>query len=186
MSWHSLCYILHGNISVYFDGTGNREHFDALKVYLLSRSISRLKNEFQAGNGKVNLQLLLNFFQNTCSSCLKLPLFLQITVDFIEGFPPIDLQLGKHVFLSTGDFYLATRSWFFFQASQFWVIYLFFYCNHFTPGPILFVPTKQCMWFHLPWKNERDTIILNGLIENSCMLYWILIHPCSCGYTPII
>jgi isoleucyl-tRNA synthetase len=110
MSWHSLCYILHGNISVYFDGTGNREHFDALKVYLLSRSISRLKNEFQAGNGKVNLQLLLNFFQNTCSSCLKLPLFLQITVDFIEGFPPIDLQLGKHVFLSTGDFYLATRS----------------------------------------------------------------------------
>ncbi|XP_006656298.1 isoleucine--tRNA ligase, cytoplasmic-like [Oryza brachyantha] len=64
---------------------GNREHFDALKVYLLSRSISRLKNEFQAGNGK-------------------------ITVDFIEGFSPIDLQLGKHVFLSAGDFYMASRS----------------------------------------------------------------------------
>uniref|UniRef100_A0A0E0CKC8 Uncharacterized protein n=1 Tax=Oryza meridionalis TaxID=40149 RepID=A0A0E0CKC8_9ORYZ len=36
---------------------GTREHFDALKVYLLSRSISRLKNEFQAGNGKITVEL---------------------------------------------------------------------------------------------------------------------------------
>uniref|UniRef100_A0ACD5UJZ9 Uncharacterized protein n=1 Tax=Avena sativa TaxID=4498 RepID=A0ACD5UJZ9_AVESA len=65
--------------------SGNSDHVDALRVYLSSRSISRLKNEFQTGNGK-------------------------ITVRCIEGYPPIDLQLGKHVFLSAGDFYQANRS----------------------------------------------------------------------------
>jgi len=65
--------------------SGNSDHVDALRVFLSSRSISRLKNEFQTGNGK-------------------------ITVRCIEGYPPIDLQLGKHVFLSAGDFYQANRS----------------------------------------------------------------------------
>ncbi|VAI81034.1 unnamed protein product [Triticum turgidum subsp. durum] len=65
--------------------SGNSDHVEALRVYLLSRSISRLKNEFQTGNGK-------------------------ITVKCIEGYPPIDLQLGKHIFLSAGDFYQANRS----------------------------------------------------------------------------
>ncbi|GJN13246.1 hypothetical protein PR202_ga31597 [Eleusine coracana subsp. coracana] len=65
--------------------SGNSDHVEALRVYLLSRSISRLKSEFQARNG-------------------------MITVDFIEGYPPIVLQLGKHVFLSAGDSYLARQS----------------------------------------------------------------------------
>ncbi|KAG2613221.1 hypothetical protein PVAP13_4KG344900 [Panicum virgatum] len=65
--------------------SGNNDHVEALRVYLLSRSLSRLKNQFQAGNG-------------------------MITVDCIEGYPPINLQLGKHVFLSAGDFYLASGS----------------------------------------------------------------------------
>ncbi|TVU08293.1 hypothetical protein EJB05_41693 [Eragrostis curvula] len=65
--------------------SGNSDHVEALRVYLMSRSISRLKAEFQAGNG-------------------------MITVDCIEGYPPISLQLGKHVFLSAGDFYLARQS----------------------------------------------------------------------------
>jgi len=65
--------------------SGNNDHVEALRVYLLSRSLSRLKNQFQAGNG-------------------------MITVDCIEGYPAINLQLGKHVFLSAGDFYLASRS----------------------------------------------------------------------------
>ncbi|CAN6194017.1 unnamed protein product [Urochloa humidicola] len=63
----------------------NNDHMEALRVYLSSRSLSRLKTQFQAGKGV-------------------------ITVDCIEGYPPISLQLGKHVFLSAGDFYLATRS----------------------------------------------------------------------------
>jgi hypothetical protein len=40
----------------------------------------------------------------------SLPTFFQITVDCIEGYPPVSLLLGKHVFLSAGDFYLASRS----------------------------------------------------------------------------
>nr|CAB3470983.1 unnamed protein product [Digitaria exilis] len=62
-----------------------KDHSEALTVYLSSRSLSRLKSQFQAGNG-------------------------MITVDCIEGFPPISLQLGKDVFLSAGEFYLASRS----------------------------------------------------------------------------
>nr|ACF86790.1 unknown [Zea mays] len=65
--------------------SGNSNHVEALRVYLLSKSLSRLKNQFQSGNGV-------------------------ITVDCIEGYPLIRLQLGKHVFLSAGDFYLASRS----------------------------------------------------------------------------
>ncbi|AQK81821.1 Isoleucine--tRNA ligase cytoplasmic [Zea mays] len=65
--------------------SGKSNHVEALRVYLLSRSLSRLKNQFQAGKG-------------------------MITVDCIEGYPPVSLLLGKHVFLSAGDFYLASRS----------------------------------------------------------------------------
>jgi hypothetical protein len=42
-------------LCVCFDGTGNSDHVDALRAYLLSRSLARLKSEFQAGNGKVGL-----------------------------------------------------------------------------------------------------------------------------------
>ncbi|KAF8658531.1 hypothetical protein HU200_058988 [Digitaria exilis] len=65
--------------------SAGKDHSEALTVYLSSRSLSRLKSQFQAGNG-------------------------MITVDCIEGFPPISLQLGKDVFLSAGEFYLASRS----------------------------------------------------------------------------
>lgn len=43
------------DLCVCFDGTGNSDHVDALRAYLLSRSLARLKSEFQAGNGKVGL-----------------------------------------------------------------------------------------------------------------------------------
>lgn len=54
--WH--CPRNHASdVCVTLNGTGNSDHVEALRVYLLSRSISRLKNEFQTGNGKVgNLQ----------------------------------------------------------------------------------------------------------------------------------
>jgi hypothetical protein len=44
--------------------------------------------------------------------CPYLSSFFQITVDCIEGYPSISLQLGKHIFLSAGEFYFATQSWF--------------------------------------------------------------------------
>ena len=105
------------NVCMNSDLTGNNDHVEALRVYLLSRSLSRLKNQFQAGNGMVSShssqprcifhpgpicipQFLYVFF------CLSV----QITVDCIEGYPAINLQLGKHVFLSAGDFYLASGS----------------------------------------------------------------------------
>ena len=42
------------NVCMNFDVTGNNDHVEALRVYLLSRSLSRLKNQFQAGNGMVS------------------------------------------------------------------------------------------------------------------------------------
>ena len=42
------------NVCMNSDLTGNNDHVEALRVYLLSRSLSRLKNQFQAGNGMVS------------------------------------------------------------------------------------------------------------------------------------
>ncbi|KAJ3679155.1 hypothetical protein LUZ60_017166 [Juncus effusus] len=62
--------------------SGNKEHVNALHVYLSSRDLSNLKSEFLSGNGKIK-------------------------VDCIEGFPPVEIQVGKHLFFSVGDFYLS-------------------------------------------------------------------------------
>ncbi|KAI9117340.1 hypothetical protein K1719_011506 [Acacia pycnantha] len=56
-----------------------------LQTYLLSRDHSNLKNEFQEGNGKK-------------------------MVDSIEKQPAVEVVLGKHVFLTVGDFYQAAKS----------------------------------------------------------------------------
>jgi hypothetical protein len=44
------------NACTYSDETGKSNHVEALRVYLLSRSLSRLKNQFQAGKGMVSSQ----------------------------------------------------------------------------------------------------------------------------------
>ncbi|KAK4268844.1 hypothetical protein QN277_022077 [Acacia crassicarpa] len=56
-----------------------------LQTYLLSRDHSNLKNEFQEGNGK-------------------------IIVDSIEKQPAVEVVLGKHAFLTVGDFCQAAKS----------------------------------------------------------------------------
>ncbi|XP_057456760.1 isoleucine--tRNA ligase, cytoplasmic [Lotus japonicus] len=65
--------------------TGEEKFTDNLQTYLLSRDHSNLKSEFQSGNGKK-------------------------FVDSIEGHPAVEVVLGEHVFLSVGDYYLATKS----------------------------------------------------------------------------
>ncbi|KAJ4968949.1 hypothetical protein NE237_015650 [Protea cynaroides] len=65
--------------------SGNIKFSEGLQIYLLSRDYHNLKSEFQNGNGK-------------------------ITVDLIEGQPAVDVLMRKHVFLTTGDFYLSTRT----------------------------------------------------------------------------
>lgn len=64
---------------------GNSQFAQALQVYLRSRDFHNLKSEFQAGNGK-------------------------ITVDCIEGVPPVDVLLGEHMFSSVGDHYVSSKS----------------------------------------------------------------------------
>ncbi|XP_072969393.1 isoleucine--tRNA ligase, cytoplasmic [Typha angustifolia] len=63
--------------------SGNKKHAEALQTYLSSRDLSNLKLEFQVGNGKIK-------------------------IDCFEDYPLVDLELGRHVFLSVGDHYLAT------------------------------------------------------------------------------
>ncbi|XP_042483238.1 isoleucine--tRNA ligase, cytoplasmic-like [Macadamia integrifolia] len=65
--------------------SGNAKFSEGLQIYLLSRDYHNLKSEFQNGNDK-------------------------ISVDCIDGQPAVDVQLRKHVFLTTGDFYLSTRT----------------------------------------------------------------------------
>jgi isoleucyl-tRNA synthetase len=102
------------NACTYSDETGKSNHVEALRVYLLSRSLSRLKNQFQAGKGMVSSQrrMLSSFSEKKNYSFVLIACLhpFQITVDCIEGYPPVSLLLGKHVFLSAGDFYLASRS----------------------------------------------------------------------------
>lgn len=91
--------------------SGEEKFTDNLQTYLLSRDHSNLKSEFQSGNGKVwlNYNLLSLFWVRMCSFIIRL-LMLQKFVDSIEGHPAVEVVLGEHVFLSVGDYYLATKS----------------------------------------------------------------------------
>lgn len=64
---------------------GNTQYSQGLRTYLLMRDHHNLKSEFQQGKGK-------------------------ITVKCIENQPPVEVILGKHVFLSVGDHFLNTKS----------------------------------------------------------------------------
>lgn len=64
--------------------SGDKTHVESLQTYLRSREHCSLKSEFQAGNGK-------------------------ITVDLIVDVPVYELELEKHVFLSVGDFCLSKK-----------------------------------------------------------------------------
>ncbi|GKV22091.1 hypothetical protein SLEP1_g31990 [Rubroshorea leprosula] len=64
---------------------GNTQFARGLQTYLLSRDHSALKSEFQHGHGKIK-------------------------VDGIENQPPVELTLGKHVFLTVGDYFSTERS----------------------------------------------------------------------------
>ncbi|CAL9203122.1 unnamed protein product [Musa hybrid cultivar] len=65
--------------------SGNNKYAENLQTYLSSRDLYNLKSEFQAGNGKIK-------------------------VDCIENQPSVDLELGKHLFLSVADFYLSRKT----------------------------------------------------------------------------
>ncbi|KAJ0016821.1 hypothetical protein Pint_11171 [Pistacia integerrima] len=65
--------------------SGNTEFLQGVQIYLLSRDHSNLKSDFQHGNGK-------------------------IMVNCIENQPAAELVLGKHVFLSVGEYYLRTKT----------------------------------------------------------------------------
>ncbi|KAH7654804.1 isoleucyl-tRNA synthetase protein [Dioscorea alata] len=62
--------------------SGNKMYAEAFQTYLLSRDLSNLKSEFQAGKGKIKV------------GCL-------------EHLPEVEIELGKHLFLSVGDYYLS-------------------------------------------------------------------------------
>lgn len=64
---------------------GNTQYSQGLRTYLLMRDHHNLKSEFQQGKGK-------------------------ITVKCIENQPPVEVILGKHVFLSVGDHFLNSKS----------------------------------------------------------------------------
>ncbi|XP_031257893.1 isoleucine--tRNA ligase, cytoplasmic-like [Pistacia vera] len=65
--------------------SGNTKFLQGVQIYLLSRDHSNLKSDFQHGNGK-------------------------IMVNCIENQPAAELVLGKHVFLSVGEYYLRTKT----------------------------------------------------------------------------
>ncbi|KAJ0018057.1 hypothetical protein Pint_11195 [Pistacia integerrima] len=65
--------------------SGNTKFLQGVQIYLLSRDHSNLKSDFQHGNGK-------------------------IMVNCIENQPALELVLGKHVFLSVGEYYLRTKT----------------------------------------------------------------------------
>ncbi|KAK4369720.1 hypothetical protein RND71_009195 [Anisodus tanguticus] len=64
---------------------GNTQYSQGLQTYLLMRDHHNLKSEFQQGKGK-------------------------IIVKCIENQPPVEVVLGKHVFLSVGDHFLNGKS----------------------------------------------------------------------------
>jgi isoleucyl-tRNA synthetase len=65
--------------------SGESKYANALQTYLLSRDHSNLKSEFQLGHGKIEV------------SC-------------IESQPKVELSLGRHVFLSFGDYLLSSKA----------------------------------------------------------------------------
>ncbi|KAJ6810557.1 putative isoleucine--tRNA ligase, cytoplasmic [Iris pallida] len=65
--------------------SGNKKHAEGLKTYLLSRDLINLKTECQVGKGKIR-------------------------VDIIEDQPAVDVEVGKHLFLSVGDYVLSNAS----------------------------------------------------------------------------
>lgn len=128
--------------------TVNNDHVEALRVYLSSRSLSRLKHQFQAGKGMVSShyhQPLFPTGSNEFSVLVFLSPLFQITVDCIEGYPPISLQLGKQVFLSAGDFYLASRSWCFVCSIPILSALPFcFTAIHFKQPSSIYAPLSGC------------------------------------------
>ncbi|XP_071742036.1 isoleucine--tRNA ligase, cytoplasmic-like isoform X2 [Rutidosis leptorrhynchoides] len=65
--------------------SGDAKYAQGLQVYLLSRDHSNLRSEFQLGNGKIK-------------------------VDCIENQPAVDVVLGKHVFLTVGDYFASSKA----------------------------------------------------------------------------
>jgi hypothetical protein len=87
-----------------------------LRVYLLSRDLFSLKYEVQSGNGKVSFdKYILYIFSFVCIKlCLLFDdyfllvlVFVQIKVDGLDSYPPVELEVGKHFFLNVGEFYLS-------------------------------------------------------------------------------
>ncbi|GKV06154.1 hypothetical protein SLEP1_g18078 [Rubroshorea leprosula] len=64
---------------------GNTKFAQGLQTYLLSRDHSVLKAELQHRHGKIK-------------------------IDCIENQPPVEVTLGKHVFLTMGDYHLTERT----------------------------------------------------------------------------
>lgn len=65
--------------------SGNTKFAQGLQAYLFSRDHYNLKSEFQLGNSKIK-------------------------VDCIENQPTVDVVLGKHVFLTVGDYYSSEKT----------------------------------------------------------------------------
>lgn len=65
--------------------SGNTKFAQGLQAYLFSRDHYNLKSEFQLGNSKIK-------------------------VDCIENQPAVDVVLGKHVFLTVGDYYSSEKT----------------------------------------------------------------------------
>ncbi|URD91072.1 Anticodon-binding domain of tRNA, partial [Musa troglodytarum] len=78
----ALVFNLEAIVALY---SGNNKYAENLQTYLSSRDLFNLKSEFPAGNGKIK-------------------------VDCIENQPSVDLELGKHLFLSVADFYLSRKT----------------------------------------------------------------------------
>lgn len=96
---------------------GNTKFSENLQTYLLSRDYHSLKSEFQANNGKVwnpffcSFKMILCRFRGTgFNSSLFTPLCLQINVSCVIDQPQVELCLGKHVFLTVGDYLSRSNS----------------------------------------------------------------------------
>lgn len=61
---------------------GNTKFAQNLQTYLFSRDHYKLKSEFQLGN----------------------------SVDCIENQPAVDVVLGKHVYMTVGDYYFSEKA----------------------------------------------------------------------------
>ncbi|XP_034685405.1 isoleucine--tRNA ligase, cytoplasmic isoform X1 [Vitis riparia] len=72
-------------LALYSVVAGNTKFAQGLQAYLFSRDHYNLKSEFQLGNSKIK-------------------------VDCIENQPAVDVVLGKHVFLTVGDYYSSEKT----------------------------------------------------------------------------